>query len=570
MDTATTTERLDGGKAMMEAFRRLGVDYIFSSPGSEWAPIWEAVAHQKMHSINGPGFIDCWHETLAVDMAIGYTLSTARMQAVLIHAGAGLLQGSMGIHGALQCEVPMVVMSGETLAYGEDPDYNPGGQWISNLSVVGGPHRLVEPLVKFATEVTSTHTLYESVIRAGEMSQRQPKAPVFLNVPLEIMIEEWNPRGEPRQIPDAPVTLTPPEDIARLAEMLIKAKCPVVTTEGVGRDPAAYASLVELAELLSLPVVEGGSTMFSNFPRGNPLYHGFNIKPFWDEMDVTLVIDCRVPWYPPSNRPPNSNIVVIDETPHREHMVYQSLQADSYLEGNIARTLADLVAAVKAIGVDAAEVKARRAKLAESHNEFVAGQQAALAEAKAAPGIEAVEVCAALNQVMPAETIYLNELTTHSGPVRASLDLNGPNRFYSRQGGLGQGIGMSLGIKLAQPDKPVVTLIGDGAFLYNPALQSLGAARDYNLPIMIIVFNNGKYAGMQGNTQRNYPNGAAVGTDTYYGVHINGPDYAELAKLFGGHGEKVEDPARLTGAIEDAQKAVAGGKTTILNVVMAR
>ena len=68
-------------------------------------------------------------------MAIGYTLSTARMQAVLIHAGAGLLQGSMGIHGALQCEVPMVVMSGETLAYGEDPDYNPGGQWISNLSV---------------------------------------------------------------------------------------------------------------------------------------------------------------------------------------------------------------------------------------------------------------------------------------------------------------------------------------------------------------------------------------------------------------------------------------------------
>ena len=69
MDKNATTERLDGGKGMLEAFRRLGVDYIFSSPGSEWAPIWEAMAHQKMHGVNGPGFLDCWHETLAVNMA---------------------------------------------------------------------------------------------------------------------------------------------------------------------------------------------------------------------------------------------------------------------------------------------------------------------------------------------------------------------------------------------------------------------------------------------------------------------------------------------------------------------
>ena len=75
---------------------------------------------------------------------------------------------------------------------------------------------------------------------------------------------------------------------------------------------------------------------------------------------------------------------------------------------------------------------------------------------------------------------------------------------------------------------------------------------------------------MQGNTKSNYPSGAAVETDTFFGVHIDGPDYAEIAKLFGGHGERVTDPARLAGAIEDAQKAVGGGRTAILNVAMAR
>ena len=227
-------------------------------------------------------------------------------------------------------------------------------------------------------------------------------------------------------------------------------------------------------------------------------------------------------------------------------------------------------AAVKANGVDAAKIEARRAELAERHSALAEKTMAAVEEAKAAPAIETPALCAALTEVMPPETIYLNELTTHVAGVREYLPLNRPNTFYCRQGGLGQGLGLGLGLKLAQPDKPVVILIGDGAFLYNPALQALGASRDFKLPILIVVFDNQKYAAMQGNTKSNYPSGAAVETDTFFGVHIDGPDYAEIAKLFGGHGERVTDPARLAGAIQDAQKAVAGGRTAILNVAMAR
>ena len=101
--------RFDGGEAVLAAGRALGVDVIFCSSGSEWAPVWEALARQERDGIGGPRYLDLLHETLAVAMATGYGLVTRRPQLVLLHAGPGLLQGANGIHGALLSNVPMVV-----------------------------------------------------------------------------------------------------------------------------------------------------------------------------------------------------------------------------------------------------------------------------------------------------------------------------------------------------------------------------------------------------------------------------------------------------------------------------
>ncbi len=105
---------VDGGDAILEAFRNLNLDYVISSPGSEWGPVWEAFANQTVEGAEGPTYISCWHETLAVNMAYGYTAVTGKMQGVLLHAGAGLLQGSMGINAAKVNGIPMVIMSGES------------------------------------------------------------------------------------------------------------------------------------------------------------------------------------------------------------------------------------------------------------------------------------------------------------------------------------------------------------------------------------------------------------------------------------------------------------------------
>jgi acetolactate synthase-1/2/3 large subunit len=366
---------LDGGEAILEAFRKLKIDYIMSSPGSEWSPIWEALARQKIENKAGPTFVESWHETLAVNMATGYTLITGRPQAVLLHAGVGMLQGSMGVHGAMQNEVPMVVMSGESQTLGEDPDLDIEQQWYGGLTV-GGIERFVEPVAKWARAVTSPHTLYESVIRAGEMAQRVPKGPIYLNVALEHMLHDWTPPTAARDVPPAPTLQPRQDDIAAVAELLRAAKSPVIVAETAGRDPKAFAALVELADLLAIPVINGRASSYANFPTDHPLYQGVGNYKALPDADLVLLVGGRAPWYPARRRPTSGKIVAIHENPLKGHMIYQNLHADHYLEGDVAESIKLLTVALKSAKLDAATVDARRQRWTREHESYVAGLRA--------------------------------------------------------------------------------------------------------------------------------------------------------------------------------------------------
>ena len=561
---------LDGGDAILEAIRDLGVRHILSSPGTEWSSIWEAMAKQTKQGKDGPTFMDCWHETLAVDIAAGYTLATGEMQAVLLHAGSGLMQGLMGIHGALIAGVPMLVISGESTTYGEQPGFDPGRQWIDNLSIVGGPQSLIQPLVKYACQTSSPHTIYESIVRAGEMAQRTPVGPTYLSVPHETMVAAWSMPEQRRTVPPAPKLVSAQNDIARVAELIAKARNPVVMTEGAGRTPEAFDALVALCDLVALPVVEKPGATFANFPKDHPMHQGHEFNEYWDTSDLVIVIQTRTPWYPPSDRPPNAVIVDIDDVPHRPYMAYQSHQANIYLEGDTATALRDIASALKGMPLDQSKINERRAKLTASHDALVEKRRAQQNAARKKTPIDPIWLCAALGEALPDDTIYIDEVTTHTALLREHIRWNKPQSLFTRQGGLGQGIGISLGVKLANSDRPVVTLIGDGGFLYNPVLQSFGASRDFNLPIMVVIFNNKKYAAMQNMHKRMYPEGVAVETGNYLGTHINGPDYVKVIEAFGGYGERVESPEALVDALKRGQEAVRAGRTAVLDVVVAK
>jgi acetolactate synthase-1/2/3 large subunit len=307
-----------------------------------------------------------------------------------------------------------------------------------------------------------------------------------------------------------------------------------------------------------------------NFPKDHPLYQGFNIGPFMKESDVALVVSSRAPWYPPGNRPAKAKVIAIDEDPLRSYMVYQNLQADIYLEGDLAASLRALDSAVQTLGVDKAKVEARRAKYAAAHEKAATQRKVAEAEAAKKPGIHPLVLCAALREALPQDAIYVDETITHSSLLQEYMGWNRPHSYFYVQGGLGQGLGVALGVKLANKNKPVALMIGDGSLLYNPIIQGLAASAQNKLPLLIVVFNNKKYASMKANHLRYYPDGIAVSTKTFHGVEIDAPDFAKLSIHFGGLGKTVTDPGELPGALREGLATVAKGETAIINVMLTQ
>src|SRR4030095_5091509 len=127
-----------------------------------------------------------------------------------------------------------------------------------------------------------------------------------------------------------------------------------------------------------------------------------------------------------------------------------------------------------AASVDKAAVEARRKELATAHDAMVEKKSAAQTAARKQTPIDPVWLCASLNAVLPKNAIYTDEVTTHTATLRQHLVWNQPQSLFTRQGGLGQGLGLSLGIKLGKPERQVVSLVGDGALLYPPVLSCLG------------------------------------------------------------------------------------------------
>src|SRR5207237_2264895 len=142
------TEGLSGADTLLRVLAHMGVDRIFASPGSEWSPVWEPFAKAKAQSEGVPLYIASRHEEIAVGMARGSAKSTGKLAAVMIHTTVGALHATMALRGALHEQVPMVVFTGESLGFGDEPRPDAGAQWLGALADIGGAaqpvHRCAE------------------------------------------------------------------------------------------------------------------------------------------------------------------------------------------------------------------------------------------------------------------------------------------------------------------------------------------------------------------------------------------------------------------------------------------
>ena len=173
-----------------------------------------------------------------------------------------------------------------------------------------------------------------------------------------------------------------------------------------------------------------------------------------------------------------------------------------------------------------------------------------------------------ISQVLPEDVMVIEETITQRLAIHQYLDSLKPGSYFAGCiGGLGTGLATALGVKSAHPERPVVCLIGDGSFNYDPVPAAFGAAQEHNLPFLTIMFNNLGYLSQKTGVPRYYPDGWAVKTNNYSGLHISPcPEYSKIIEAFGGYGERVDEPDAVRKAVKRGLEALSNGQSALLDV----
>jgi acetolactate synthase-1/2/3 large subunit len=568
----------DAAHGYVEMLNRLGVDYVFSSPGSEFIPLWENLAKYNSKG-KKPVYINTRHEGTALSMAKGYFMATGKSQVVMTHVSTGLLHGAMELKAAYTDQIPLLMIVGYNRTHdNEIYGGSPGPHYLS-FTEVGGQERLIQPYVKWADSPEINANILDIIQRAYRISNTDVKGPVLLSISRELLFEKTTRMRIPEPLQKDSIVTADPRTMDILKEKLVSANNPLIYTRYLGRNPYSVHELVKLANLLGIPIFELPG--YTNFPTNNILHMGTSIHPYLDKSDLILVIDSSSwpPWYPPKSirSKTQATIIFIDPDPAQIKYPVYGYPSDLRIKGDSNVILKQLNQTLSNNKLNFSQIQIRKKKWENEHNKIREKQREKAHTLKNEFPIDPIWLCYCIDEVIDSNIVTINETITHGSIIHSYIERNRaePSTFYEAMGpvahtGLGQGMGIALGIKLAKPEKTVIALEGDGSFNYNPVLASFGAAQEYELPFMTIIFNNGCYAAMRGH-QKYYPEGYSVTKSQYYGVSCGPtPEYARLVEAYDGYSETVEDPSYLEKSLERTLKETKRGRLTLLDVRLNR
>ncbi len=365
--------------------------------------------------------------------------------------------------------------------------------------------------------------------RSGRWSSGRPR-PVAIECPLDV----W---GKPSgmALPDLPPPLAAPEPdddaVEAAAKMLGEAKRPLIIVGGGAQH--ASAEVTALAEMLGAPVVayrmghgvvDGRHELSLSFPAGHKL---------WAEADVVLAIGSRLHsqftgWGV------DDALKIIRIEIDAEEMVRHRARQTALLgdAAAVTRRLLDRVA--------------RHNRKRPGYQEQVAGiKQATRAEiAKLQPQIAYLE---AIRAELPEDGLFVDEFTQVGYVSRLAFPVYKPRTYLTLgyQGALGMGYPTALGAKVARPDVPVVSVNGDGGFMFN--VQELATAVHFRIPVVAIVFNDNGYGNVRRMQREDY-GGRTIASD------LTNPDFVKMAESFGAMGLRAKSPEELRVALRRALK----------------
>jgi acetolactate synthase-1/2/3 large subunit len=541
-----------------------GVAHLFINPGTDTAPVQEALAAARAGGAPHPRAVLCTHEFVALSSAMGHYFASGTPQAVMVHVDAGTLNLGGALHNAQRNRVPAVIFAGRS-PYTTATDV-PGHRdspihWQQEQL---DQQAVVRAFGKWTMEVPRGRDLGGIVRRAFQVVQADPRGLAYVMLPREALMEPAGAGLARRLRPPRPAA-PDPAGLAEAAQCLAGAGRPVIITGRTGARPGAVAALVEVAELLGCPVLDQRDRI--NFPPSHPLYGGDASQPL-TTADVVLLLDSEVPWVPAhAAPPPQATVLQIDIDPVKATMPSWTYPVDLALTADTSVALPLLADELRRLATPAAAGRWReRAEQVAGQLAEVRGQWEAAA-ASAEPAAAADAALHALNRVLPPEAVVLEEAVTNRGAVIRQIDRE-PGCYYGTGSpALGWAVAGAMGVKLARPDSPVISVCGDGAFNFGVPTAAIWSAQRAGAPFIAAILDNRAYRASKLPVQRLYPGGAADTEGTFPETDLAPvPSYPGLARAYGGDGVVVRDLAALPGALERCLAAQAGGHCAVLDI----
>ena len=571
-----TREIGETAEGYVEALAAQGVDYLFLNPGTDTFPIQEALTKLDTLGRRAPHTVLCLFEVVALSAAHGYFAATGRPQAVLVHVDVGTQNLGAMLHDAQRGRAAVVICAGRA-PYTADPDERGSrSSYIHWLQEQMDQHGIVRNYVKWDYELRRPDQVGEVVARAFQIAASDPPGPTYLTLPREVLMAR---AGEvalhsPQRFPPVRLGAGDPEALREVARLLVQSERPLVLTSDTGRSAAGYDALVRLVDMLALPVVEWRNR--ANFPTDNPLHQGYDVSPLLESADVVLALDHDFPYIPTRARPnPGARIVQIDVDPLKERIPLWTFPVDLPIRADTGAALAVVSTSASDQLDDSrrARIEKRRRSLEERHQRQRAEwDDAALADRDRSPLTPAwLSYCVGRLAREAGDCIFVDETITNNVTAWQHVPITQPGSWFVSGGsGLGWGLGASLGVKLAHPDRPVVALVGDGSFVFGAPVAALWAMQMQRAPVMIVIYNNTCYNATKSPLVAFYPEGYSVRADRFVGVDIApAPRYDLLAPVVGAYGERVEAPDTVLPALRRGLERVRAGQTVILDVQLA-
>jgi acetolactate synthase-1/2/3 large subunit len=564
MDGVTDSAQVPEAAAQLVALLAdEGVRHLFINPGTDTAPVQEAMAAARASGSPRPETVLCLHEHIALSAAIAHHMVTGQPQAVMVHVDAGTLNLGGAIHNAQRNGTPVVVFAGRA------PYTVAGVRGHRDSPIHWQQEQLDQAAVmrafgKWTMEVPRGRELAPIVRRAYQVAQSQPSGPAYVMLPREALMEPGAaplPRRLRTPAPPAP----DPAMLAEVAARLAEARRPLIVAGRTGTHPETVPVLVRVAELLGAPVLEHRDRV--NFPARHPLYAGQG-EAFLRRADAVLLLDAEVPWVPALAAPPDDAVVMqIDVDCAKASMPLWSFPVDLPVTADTRLALPELETSLCRLAT------ASRRNAWEGRRREVEAELAAVREewrrlASSEADADAPDaLLAALERSLPDSAILVEEAVTNRPAVIRQVSRPPHQYFQAGAPALGFAVGgAAMGVKLARPDAPVVVVCGDGAFNFGVPTSALWSAHRAGAPFVTVILNNRSYYASKRPALRLYPGGAAANAADSPETDLSPPpDYAMLARACGGEGRNVDRPADLPDALRWALDVAAQGKCVVLD-----